>query len=113
MFASLRSSAKEARAIVKSGVRPSESGDAPAGLDMVAHIDPVLELHSLDDLGQENEASDLPPTFLSTHPQLADHHQHQARGCWVATNGNVTDKVWKEYIKNQQPPEPYDNFTIV
>ena len=28
-----------------------------------------------------------------------------ARGYWVASSGNVTDEVWKEYIKNQTPPE--------
>ncbi|RFF27871.1 MULTISPECIES: IS200/IS605 family transposase [unclassified Wenzhouxiangella] len=36
-----------------------------------------------------------------------------ARGYWVATSGNVTDDVWKEYIKNQQPPEPDDDFEVV
>jgi putative transposase len=36
-----------------------------------------------------------------------------ARGYWVATSGNVTDEVWKEYIKNQQPPEPDDEFHVV
>ena len=36
-----------------------------------------------------------------------------ARGYWVATSGNVTDEVWKEYIKNQTPPEPDDDFTVV
>jgi hypothetical protein len=30
---------------------------------------------------------------------------------WVASSGNVTDEVWIEYIKNQKPPEPDDNFT--
>ncbi len=36
-----------------------------------------------------------------------------ARGYWVATSGNVTDEVWKEYIKNQTPPEPDDDFHVV
>ena len=49
-----------------------------------------------------------------------------ARGCWtamsravardrnwVASSGNVTDEVWKEYIKNQKPPDPEDNFDVV
>ena len=36
-----------------------------------------------------------------------------ARGYWVASSGNVTDEVWKEYIKNQKPPEPDDDFTVV
>ena len=36
-----------------------------------------------------------------------------ARGYWVASSGNVTDAVWKDYIKNQQPPEPDDDFTVV
>ena len=35
------------------------------------------------------------------------------RGYWVATSGNVTDEVWKEYIKNQKPPEPDDSFSVV
>ena len=34
------------------------------------------------------------------------------RGYWVVSNGNVTDKMWKEYIKNQQPPEPEDDFDV-
>ena len=36
-----------------------------------------------------------------------------ARGYWVVTSGNVTDEVWKEYIENQKPPEPDDNFEVV
>ena len=36
-----------------------------------------------------------------------------ARGYWVATSGNVTDEVWKEYIKNQKPHNPDDHFTVV
>ena len=36
-----------------------------------------------------------------------------ARGYWVASSGNVTDEVWKEYIKNQAPPEPDDDFQVV
>jgi putative transposase len=35
-----------------------------------------------------------------------------ARGYWVASSGNVTDEVWMEYIKNQAPPEPDDNFKV-
>ena len=35
-----------------------------------------------------------------------------ARGYWVASSGNVTDEVWLEYIKNQAPPEPDDNFEV-
>jgi putative transposase len=34
-------------------------------------------------------------------------------GYWVASSGNVTDEVWKDYIKNQKPPEPNDDFTVV
>src|SRR6056297_347059 len=36
-----------------------------------------------------------------------------ARGYFVASSGNVTDDVWKEYIKNQQPPGPDDDFEVV
>jgi putative transposase len=35
-----------------------------------------------------------------------------SRGYWVASSGNVTDEVWMEYIKNQVPPEPDDNFKV-
>ena len=35
-----------------------------------------------------------------------------ARGYWVASSGNVTDDVWAEYIKNQTPPEPDDDFNV-
>ncbi len=34
-------------------------------------------------------------------------------GYWVASSGNVTDDVWKEYIKNQKPPDPDDEFHVV
>lgn len=33
-------------------------------------------------------------------------------GYWLATSGNVTDETWVEYIKNQKPPEPDDNFNV-
>ena len=36
-----------------------------------------------------------------------------ARGYWVVSSGNVTDEMWKEYIKNQKPPEPDDDFNVV
>jgi len=36
-----------------------------------------------------------------------------ARGYWVVTSGNVTGEVWKEYIENQKPPGPDDNFKVV
>lgn len=36
-----------------------------------------------------------------------------ARGYWVASSGNVTDAVWAEYIKNQTPPEPDDDFNVI
>lgn len=36
-----------------------------------------------------------------------------ARGYWVASSGNVTEEVWKEYSKNQKSPEPDDDFEVV
>lgn len=35
-----------------------------------------------------------------------------ARDYWVATSGNVTGEMWVEYIANQTPPEPDDNFNV-
>ncbi|MGQ7848705.1 IS200/IS605 family transposase [Granulosicoccus sp. 3-233] len=40
--------------------------------------------------------------------------QHvRARGYWVCSSGNVTDQMWKEYIKNQKPLEPDDEFNVM
>jgi len=36
-----------------------------------------------------------------------------ARGYWVASSGNVTDEVWKEYIANQKPNDPDDDFSVL
>ena len=54
--------------------------------------------------------------LLSEHKVLRKRYWGQylwARGSWVASSGNVTDEVWKEYIKNQEPPTPDDDFTVV
>jgi REP element-mobilizing transposase RayT len=58
----------------------------------------------------------------SSHKLLSEYRHLQkkywgqhlwSRGYWVCTSGNVTDEVWKEYIKNQKPLEPDDDFNIV
>jgi len=58
----------------------------------------------------------------SSHKQLSEYSslrkkywgQHLwARGYWVASSGNVTDEVWKEYIKNQKPNDPDDDFGVL
>lgn len=36
-----------------------------------------------------------------------------ARGYWVASSGNVTDEIWKQYIADQKPQEPDDNFKVL
>ncbi len=54
--------------------------------------------------------------LLSEFKQLKKRYWGQhlwARGYWVVTSGNVTDEVCKEYIENQKPPEPDDNFEVV
>jgi putative transposase len=54
--------------------------------------------------------------LLSEYRQLRKRYWGQhlwARGYWVASSGNVTDEVWKDYIKNQTPPEPDDDFHVV
>jgi REP-associated tyrosine transposase len=54
--------------------------------------------------------------LLSEYSRLRKRYwgQHlRARGYWVVSSGNVTDEVWKEYIKNQKPPEPDDDFEVV
>ena len=30
----------------------------------------------------------------------------------MVSRGNVTDDMWIDYIKNQAPPEPDDNFNV-
>ena len=54
--------------------------------------------------------------LLSEYKHLRKRYWGQhlwARGYWVASSGNVTDEVWQDYIKNQKPPEPDDDFTVV
>ncbi len=54
--------------------------------------------------------------LLSEYKSLRKRYWGQhlwARGYWLASSGNVTDEVWKDYIKNQKPPEPDDDFTVV
>jgi len=54
--------------------------------------------------------------LMSEYKQLKKRYWGQhlwARGYWVATSGNVTDEVWMEYIKNQQPQEPDDEFRVI
>jgi len=54
--------------------------------------------------------------LLSEYQKLRKRYWGQhlwARGYRVASSGNVTDEVWKEYIKNQKPPEPDDDFNVV
>ncbi|MCU7940963.1 MAG: IS200/IS605 family transposase [gamma proteobacterium symbiont of Bathyaustriella thionipta] len=54
--------------------------------------------------------------LLSEYQRLRKRYWGQhlwARGYWLASSGNVTDEVWKEYIKNQTPPEPDDDFPVV
>ena len=53
--------------------------------------------------------------LLSEYSKLKKRYWGQhlwARGYWVSSSGNVTDEVWLEYIKNQKPPEPDDNFSV-
>jgi len=54
--------------------------------------------------------------LLSEYQTLCKRYWGQrlwARGCWVATSGNVTDEVWKQYIEDEKPEEPDDNFKVV
>ncbi len=54
--------------------------------------------------------------LLSEYARLRKRYWGQhlwARGYWVASSGNVTDEVWKEYIKQQTPHEPDDDFQVV
>ena len=54
--------------------------------------------------------------LLSEYKHLRKRYWGQhlwARGYWVASSGNVTDEVWKEYIKAQKPPDPEDDFDVV
>ena len=35
-----------------------------------------------------------------------------ARGFFVASSGNVTDEIVREYIEKQEIPKPDDNFKV-
>jgi putative transposase len=54
--------------------------------------------------------------LLSEFPALRKRYWGQhlwARGYWVASNGNLTDEVWKKYIEDQKPDEPDDDFRVL
>ncbi len=54
--------------------------------------------------------------LLSEYQALRNRYRGQhlwARGYWVASSGNVTDEIWKQYIEGQKPEEPDDNFKVV
>lgn len=54
--------------------------------------------------------------LLSEYAKLQKRYWGQhlwGRGYWVASSGNVTGEVWKEYILKQKPPEPDDDFDVV
>jgi putative transposase len=54
--------------------------------------------------------------LLSEHSSLRKRYWGQhlwARGYWVASSGNVTDEVWKQYIEAQKPEPPDDHFKVV
>ena len=80
---------------------------------------PYADVNSAEPIGIARRATSEGTQFT----QIADEFgilrerywgQHLwARGYWVASSGNVTDEVWVEYIKNQTPPVPDDNFTVI
>jgi putative transposase len=50
---------------------------------------------------------------MVVHARSINRDQHLwARGYWVVSSGNVTDEMWVDYIKNQAPPEPDDDFKV-
>ncbi len=54
--------------------------------------------------------------LLSEYQSLRKRYWGQhlwGRGYWVATGGNVADEVWKQYIEDQKPEVPDDNFKVV
>jgi len=54
--------------------------------------------------------------LLSEYQALRKRYRGQhlwAHGYWGSSSGNVTDEVWKQYIEDQKPEEPDDNFKVV
>ena len=54
--------------------------------------------------------------LVSEFQQLTRRYCRQhlwARGHWAASSGNLTDEMWKEYIRNQTPPGSDDGFEMV
>jgi putative transposase len=79
---------------------------------MLISIPPQLSVSKAVQYLKEKSSHKL----LSEYRELMKRYWGQdlwARGYWVATSGNVTDEVWKEYIANQTAPEPDDDFTMV
>ena len=54
--------------------------------------------------------------LLSEYESLRKRYWGQhlwGRGYWVTSSGNVTDDMWKQYIEDQKPPEPDDDFEVL
>ena len=54
--------------------------------------------------------------LLSEYKKLRKKYWGQhlwGRGYCVVSSRNVMDEVWKEYIENQNAPEPDDDFHVV
>jgi putative transposase len=75
-------------------------------------IPPQLSVSRAVQFLKEKSSHKLLSEFRSLKKRYWGQHLW-ARGYWVASSGNVTDEVWKEYIKTQQPPEPDDDFSVV
>ena len=78
---------------------------------MLIGIPPSLSVSKAVQFMKGKSSHKMPTEF----PQLKKRYWGQhlwARGYWVASSGNVTDEVWKEYIKNQKPNNP-DDFSVL
>jgi len=67
-------------------------------------------------VAEPDHLDDVSHKLLSEYQALRKCYWGQhlwARGYWVASSGNVTDEIWKQYIEDQKPEEPDDNFKAV
>jgi putative transposase len=80
-------------------------------VDMLLSIPPSLSVSRAVQYLKGRSSHKLLSEFGTLRKRYGGQHL-SGRGYWAASSGNVTDEIWVEYIQNQAPPEPDDNFNV-
>ena len=97
----------------RKGVEIIEAEACPDHIHMLVSVPPHLSASKLVQYIKGNTSRKLQMEYKELSRQFWGQHLW-ARGYFVASSGNVTDEVIKEYIQNQdlQEKSKSDNFEI-